>query len=216
MIKKLYTVVLIIVIILSIVGCSSSQRIGDSVNGYLEAIKEFRISEVEDYMSMTQGNIINEFIPQNEKYEIINQSKGLDLLKTITSKIEYDIISINTKGKKAAVIVNIRAVDSQYALKESYSDIINYFSIQNGNNIPEGKNYIQARKMAFDKMTYTIMENINNPKSPYIENRVKLNLTYNKKSGRWTVDKDEKIMRDLLNAVSGNFPKALEKVYCEK
>lgn len=216
MTKRLYSVALFITIALAIVGCSYNQNIKDSVNGYLEAIKEFRISEIEDYMSIKQEDIISEYISQNLQDDIPNPSKALDLLRTITSKIEYNIVSINTKGEKSTVVINIKTVDSKHILKESYPGISKYVSIKEGKNISEGKTYLQLNKTAFDRMTDIIMNNINDPKTPYIENKVKLHLTYNKKNGRWIVNKDKKMVDDLQNAILGDFPDVLKKLKSEK
>lgn len=216
MTKKFYAIILFITILLTIVGCTPSQSIKDSVNGYLEAIKEFRISEIEDYMSETDKDVISEYISQNLQSDVPNPSKALDLLRTVTSKIEYNIVSINTKDDKASVIVNIKTIDSKYTLKESYSDIAKYYSVKEGSHISDGKTYIKIKKKNFDKMTDRVMDNINDPKAPYIENKVKLQLTYNKKNGRWIVDKDKKMINDLQNAILGDYPYVLKKLKREK
>jgi len=216
MTKRLYPIVLFITIVFTIVGCSSNEIVKNTVNGYLEAIKQSRINEIEDYMSIVEEDIISEYISNSLQNDVPNPSKVLDLVRTITSKIEYSIVSANTKEENATVVVNIKTVDSKYVIKESYTSIANYISINKGLNIPEGKAYTKIKKKTFDEMTDTIMENVNDPKVPYIENKVELQLIYDKNSGRWIINNDKKTIDDLLNAILGDFPDVLEKLKSDK
>ena len=120
--KKIIVVILLIVMLFPIVGCSSAQP-EDTVRNYFDAAQNLDIESMVSLIEPSNTEDIEETATLIEEQQDDYPEFLIDYLKANAGKITYKIVESTINGDKAVVTVDCKYVDSGLIIKATIGEV---------------------------------------------------------------------------------------------
>lgn len=196
--KRIISIFLIILLTFTVVGCNKNNP-EDTVESYLNAIKNGDIENLEQY-------VVEEDDDNNlELSEIDEDDKIKKAFSKAYSKLEYEVLNVETNGDKAKVETRIKAPNLGEVMSATLAEILpgvfeDAFEESFSENPEETFDETALEKQMID----VFAKNINKDDISLVENTVKIDLV--KEDDKWLIKVDE----NLENGLTGNLIEALK------
>lgn len=196
--KRIISIFLIILLTFTVVGCNKNNP-EDTVESYLNAIKNGDIENLEQY-------VVEEDDDNNlELSEIDEDDKIKKAFSKAYSKLEYEVLNVETNGDKAKVETRIKAPNLGEVMSATLAEILpgvfeDAFEESFSENPEETFDETALEKQMIDVFAKNINKNDISP----VENTVKIDLV--KEDDKWLIKVDE----NLENGLTGNLIEALK------
>ncbi len=183
--KKVFSYILFIALILSMTACTSSQGPEKVVDKAMQAIKAMDKEELSKYMD------IDDLLGDDDS-TINTEAISEEEVSVLFENIDYKINSSNIDGDSAIVNLDIENIDMGLVLGQFLEEAFTFaFSDAFSDNSLSDEEMEAA-------MTDLFLEIIEKNKDNTVSNNVDVGL--NKVDGQWKIDIDE----DFQNALTGN------------
>lgn len=196
--KRIISIFLIILLTFTVVGCNKNNP-EDTVESYLNAIKNGDVENLEQY-------VVEEDDDNNlELSEIDEDDKIKKAFSKAYSKLEYEVLNVETNGDKAKVETRIKAPNLGEVMSATLAEILpgvfeDAFEESFSENPEETFDETALKKQMID----VFAKNINKDDISLVENTVKIDLV--KEDDKWLIKVDE----NLENGLTGNLIEALK------
>lgn len=185
MIQKLFLKIISIMLVMAtLVGCSSAPPPSKVVENFFKALQENNYQEIGKYI---EGD--------TDKIGKFNNEDEEKLTKAITSKLKYEIVSTENKGNEATVKVKVTAPDLLKITSKTISELMGIaFATAFSDD---------SQQLDMEKLTQQyFLNSVSDPNAPMVTTEVDIKLV--KKDNAWYIQAND----DLLNAITGNMAKA--------
>ena len=186
LIKSFMLSLIIILSIFLLTGCATKPE--DTVTNFMTAIVQQDFDKATTYLK-NDGNKVN------LKYDDEDQEK---LIKSIFSKVEYQIDNTTKDGSAATVKTKITSVDLPNITTKMLTELLPTLMVQAFSGQP-----IDEDKQEEAIMQY-YLNAINSPTAPKTVTEIEVKLV--KEKNGWLIEPND----DLLDAMTGNMQKAFE------
>lgn len=186
--SKSLSIFLIILISISLTGCFGPSP-DESVKGYFDALKKQDITAATAYIK--DGN---ENFADNQQQEKI--------IKSIFSKLSYEVISTTKNGDTATVKTKVTAPDLVKITGKAISELMPQLfalAFSNDSNVDAQVNNL---------MEQYFINSINDPKMPMTTTEVDIKLVKDQEKKSWLIEPNE----SLANAITGNIISAFKEI----
>jgi hypothetical protein len=184
LIRKATIMFILVSLVLTLVACGPKPD--ETVKNFFDAAKKSDFTTMANFIKKN-GN------KDTFKYDDKDQEK---VIKSVFSKVSYEIVSSTVDGKNATVKTKVTSLDLPKIYSKTVSDLMPSLfatSLSNPNSEENTKNQVMQ----------TFLNAINNPNASKTTTEVDIKLVKEDKKG-WLIDPND----DLLNAMTGNFNKA--------
>ncbi|AJA50032.1 hypothetical protein CPAST_c40020 [Clostridium pasteurianum DSM 525 = ATCC 6013] len=170
-------------LVLTLLACGAKPD--ESVKNFFEAAKKSDFTTMVNYIKKDVNK-------SNFKYDDKDQEK---VIKSVFSKVSYEIVSSSVDGKNATVKTKVTSLDLPKIYGKTVSDLMPSLlaSAFSNANSDDAKNQV----------IQTFINDLNDPNASKTTTEVDIKLVKDNKSG-WLIEPND----DLVNAITGNFNKA--------
>ena len=195
--KKIISIIIIICLSISFVGCSSQNNPEDTVENFFNYAKSFNLDSISNVFKDLDNDTEEMFEEISEGEELPDYLSGY--LEDNAKKIDYKIIDSEIEKNEAEVRVDVKYTDAGKIIKESFGEVFRTL-------LTESSDGEELTDEEIDKLFMEIMqEKINLKEEKIKEKRIKINLVESR--GKWYI---EEMNDELADIIMSGFIKAME------
>ena len=195
--KKIISIIIIICLSISFVGCSSQNNPEDTVENFFNYAKSFNLDSISNVFKDLDNDTEEMFEEISEGEELPDYLSGY--LEDNAKKIDYKIIDSEIEKNEAEVRVDVKYTDAGKIIRETFGELFRTL-------LSEASDEEELTDEEIDKLFMEIMqEKINLKEEKITEKRIKINLVESR--GKWYI---EEMNDELADIIMSGFIKAME------
>jgi len=195
--KKIISIIIIICLSISFVGCSSQNNPEDTVENFFNYAKSFNLDSISNVFKDLDNDTEEMFEEISEGEELPDYLSGY--LEDNAKKIDYKIIDSEIEKNEAEVRVDVKYTDAGKIIRETFGELFRTL-------LTESSDGEEITDEEIDKLFMEIMQKkINSGEEKIIEKRIKINLVESR--GKWYI---EEMNDELADIIMSGFIKAME------
>src|SRR6056297_1928082 len=198
-IKKLIVIILMSLLLLSLIGCSSQENPEDTVENFFNFAKSFRLSSIKNSFDDLEGDTEEFFESISEGQEFPDYLS--EYLKENAKKIEYNIIDSEIENSRAIVKVDVKYIDGGKLIRESFGEVFRTILAES-----DGEKELSDEELD-ELFVETMKEKQRLNKEKIIEKEVMIKLVESR--GKWYI---EEMTEDLADIIMSGFIRAMEDI----
>lgn len=194
--KKLLSIILTAIFVISLVGCSSSPKPEDVVDTFLKSTQALDIEKMAECMESDIQDDLKEITLEDSDESL---KDFMDYFRKNASKMTYEIKEAKVDGDSAVVTVDCKYIDGSEALENAFSEVFDEALERAFNGGEMSESEIQDK----------LVENLNNyepEEDTFSTSTVKIDCI--KKDNKWYISD---FGEDFFNVMFSNYLSAMEE-----